>query len=246
MAFKRKSYTKRRRYGRRSFKKRGGYKPNGQYRLRKFRSSFKRSIVPRPLFPERKLMNFTYNTVLTMNPPIGNNILWHYFRMSLYDSDKSGLGHQPMGFDQVCPVIYKKYTVIGAKVVCRFGRSDTTYGTVPYIYALGKGNATTTFPTTINDTIENGNCKVGWSNIDPAVPIPTMSIGYSTRKELSVKNIMDEPALAGSATADAVNHGIIAVGVGSMDHQTDLGPVIVNVTIRFSAIMHDCVYLPAS
>lgn len=35
---------------------------------------------------------------------------------SLFDPNSSGIGHQPRGYDQLCPTFYQKYRVFGCKV----------------------------------------------------------------------------------------------------------------------------------
>lgn len=35
---------------------------------------------------------------------------------SLFDPNNSGIGHQPRGYDQLCPVFYQKYRVYGCRV----------------------------------------------------------------------------------------------------------------------------------
>ena len=35
----------------------------------------------------------------------------------LFDPDITGFGHQPMGFDQLCPTLYQSYVVTGCKMI---------------------------------------------------------------------------------------------------------------------------------
>ena len=62
-----------------------------------------------------KTRYFTANLSLTTGA-IGGNAATSVFRAnSLYDPFLSGLGHQPLGFDQIMP-FYDHYCVIGAKI----------------------------------------------------------------------------------------------------------------------------------
>ena len=80
---------------------------------------------------------------------------------SLYDPNESGLGHQPMGFDELMS-IYEKYTVVGAKItVCFLG--DTT---VPSVVGLRLIDGNTAATADKKKAIENGDSR--WSYMSTA------------------------------------------------------------------------------
>lgn len=57
------------------------------------------------------------------------NFLWR--ANSVYDPDKTGTGHQPMGFDQWM-ALYSHFRVLGSKITCRFifDKTDDFQGAV--------------------------------------------------------------------------------------------------------------------
>lgn len=75
----------------------------------------------------RRLVKLRYTDMQTLNPAAGATAQYNYRLMSLYDPDQSGVGAQPAGFDQWM-TLYKKFTVLGAKITVR--ATGTTTGSV--------------------------------------------------------------------------------------------------------------------
>jgi len=66
-------------------------------------------------FPNQKTVRLRYVTEIGLNAGSGS-IAVHQFRAnSLYDPDKTGVGHQPSNFDPLM-TMYDHYTVIGSKI----------------------------------------------------------------------------------------------------------------------------------
>lgn len=71
----------------------------------------------RSLVPNRYRTKLVYSQVYNTSTN-GVGILWNQWAMNgLYDPDLTSTGHQPMGFDQLCPTLYSTYAVRGCKVV---------------------------------------------------------------------------------------------------------------------------------
>ena len=80
---------------------------------------------------------------------------------SLHDPNESGIGHQPLGYDELM-TIYEKYTVVGAKItVCFLG--DTT---VPSVVGLRLVDGNTASIADKKKAIENGDSR--WSYMSTA------------------------------------------------------------------------------
>lgn len=75
---------------------------------------------------------------------------------SLFDPDRTGVGHQPMGFDQLA-ALYERYIVTRAEYKLTMVNSSTTQNT---IYVINVSDAVTTSPD-MEQYIEQGNCRVG-------------------------------------------------------------------------------------
>lgn len=77
-----------------------------------------------------------------------------YTMNGLYDPNITGVGHQPIGFDQIMPM-YDHYHVIGSKITVKCTNLDA--GTGGILTLNLKDNSGTS--ANLNEIIENGNCK---------------------------------------------------------------------------------------
>ena len=70
-----------------------------------------------PGFSDSVFCKLKYSQAIRLNN--GSSTVVHVFRgNSLYDPDYSGIGHQPMYFDQYS-LVYERYRVLGAKISVR-------------------------------------------------------------------------------------------------------------------------------
>lgn len=88
-------------------------------------------------------------TATSASPAVG------VFTMNgLYDPNITGVGHQPIGFDQIMPM-YDHYHVIASKITVKCTNLDATTGG---ILTLNLRDSATT-SADLNEIVENGNCK---------------------------------------------------------------------------------------
>lgn len=134
-------------------------------------------------FPSKKLVKLRYvETDLTLDASASLTDMNVYRANSLYDPNYSGIGHQPMGFDQWAN-IYNRYTVKGAKITVTYTRTGT--GNVNPSY-LGITLSSDTDPlsgyTTLNNILES---KLTVK--DPLVVGTTTNLGKSTYQNQVIK-----------------------------------------------------------
>lgn len=140
-------------------------RPRRNYR--KKRSQFLRTKGSglSPSFPIGKTFKFKTRyceTAVNLNPGVGGTPSTQVYSMNgLYDPNITGVGHQPIGFDQVMP-LYDHYTVIGsrAKVVAS---NFSAIAATKLILRL-KDNVTTS--TNISEVLENGMSR--WTTLPPS------------------------------------------------------------------------------
>lgn len=78
-----------------------------------------RTIIPM-VIPASKLVKLRYCTYLELDPAAAAQGVRNIFRANgCYDPDQSGIGHQPLGFDQ-WSAFYDQYVVLGSKCTARF------------------------------------------------------------------------------------------------------------------------------
>lgn len=127
MAYKRKSYRGRRRYGRRYRKrtmKRYRYK-RGNNPLRTAINRYRvTTLNAKNVFPEKVKvkMGFVDNVVLS-SAVAGATVNQVYRGNSIFDPDQSGTGFQPCYYDDLAS-LYSKYTVIASKIMVNFTNSS--------------------------------------------------------------------------------------------------------------------------
>lgn len=106
-----------------------------RYKAKKPRNIRRRTYKPRagpnavvsrtsPL-PDRYLTKLHYSQLITL--AYAGALTRNQFRMnSIFDPDYSGVGHQPMGHDELA-VLYNKYRVRGCKYHLMFSNTDQNY-----------------------------------------------------------------------------------------------------------------------
>jgi len=128
MAVYKTSRSKTARRARMSVKARPRYKTVRKDAMSATDSSY-RSIIPRVRrpdygFPDKLVTSLRYVDNITLTGGvgvIGSNV----FRMnSLHDPDLSGIGHQPMYYDQICGAVgnapYSRYRVLGSTITVKY------------------------------------------------------------------------------------------------------------------------------
>lgn len=92
---------------------------------------------------------------IALDPGVGGAAVSQVFSANgLYDPDVTGIGHQPLGFDQLMP-LYDHYTVIASKITIEAVNTDATNENQLVLYMKDSSVAETQF----NTLVENGNCK---------------------------------------------------------------------------------------
>lgn len=87
------------------------------YKRRRTRKSVM-SIGRMPV-PKSSMVKFKYFEDVSLSPATGLNTQYFFRANSLYDPNLTGVGHQPLGYDQLS-VFYNHYTVVSAKITVTF------------------------------------------------------------------------------------------------------------------------------
>lgn len=107
------------------WRKRGGLKKRGGMRKRRVwrKSKYLRGGSGRVqalktlTVPDKLVVKLPYSTQITFGDALG--VQDYIFNLnSIYDPDRTGVGHQPLGYDQ-WNTFYNRYRVLGAKVTVR-------------------------------------------------------------------------------------------------------------------------------
>lgn len=188
---------------------------------KKYKTTFRPTMTPRS-FPSgtRRAFNLRYCSRITVNPGVAGIASEHFFAANgLFDPDVTGVGHQPLGFDQIMP-LYDHYVVTKACMKVWFTNEDEANGVIVY---LALRDAVTVEPI-LTDNIENGGCvytcvsqntggkSQGYLTID-------MDIG----KYLGGRDPLTDHQLKGNSTTNPVESAFIAIGAAPLNTSDHAG-----------------------
>lgn len=205
-----------------------------------YRSYGKGAVVSLP-YPNKMRFNTRYvESSVVLNPGAGVADT-HIFQLNgLYDPDISGVGHQPIGFDQVM-TMYDHYTVIGARakvfiqngensieqlVCCRIADSSVVSGD-------------------IQNAIENGNCR--WTNLGikgSSRDCASLTIGFSAKKFFS-RSPLTSSNLQGNVSSNPSEGAYLHIMCQGLNSK-DAGSTYVSVVIEYACILTEPKLLTSS
>lgn len=157
------------------------------------------SYVSKPFGNKLRIVTRYVENQITINPGAAGIMDEYVFSANgLFDPNITGVGHQPIGFDQYM-VMFDHYTVIGAKCTATFVNTDT--GTSQQVGIYVKDVNTT--DTDIRKYLENGLCK--YKTISPTTfgnNQCTIVYPLSIPKFFQKKKIIGESDYKGSQTSN--------------------------------------------
>ncbi len=181
---------KKRRAGRRNYR-RGG-KGGRAYRVKKY--AFQGTGIPDKT---KVIMKYAQDINVNVDGTVGANYL---FRCnSIYDPDQSGAGHQPLTHDQWA-LFYQFYTVVGAKITCRFMADENGEETNNQNHMTNVGISTihATSDTILAPTEFMENNRTTYGTICPQKPILSITKKFSSKNFFGYKNVIDESDIGAS------------------------------------------------
>lgn len=167
---------------------------------------------------------------ISLNPGIGGTSVSHIFAVNgLYDPNITGVGHQPLGFDQMM-LFFANYSVISAKIYVSIHNSDGTHPMLTGVYIT---DDSTSSPDPI-EIIENGN-GVYTLLTEHALGNDTanMELYCNTKQFLGKK--YDEVDSMGSATANPGQMVYFQVWAATQNAAVDGGNLYATVRIEYLA-----------
>jgi len=169
---------------------------------------------------------------VTLNGGAGSAAPYVFAANGLNDPNITGVGHQPMGFDQLME-LYNQYTVLGGIIKVTFDNTDTALSQL--IGITFKDTATTTADP--RQYIEWGNTT--WTTVAPLA-------GGSSSKTLTHKfdvakfagqEIADEQNFTGTKTSNPDNTLHLIIWAAAANAVGDPAAVVANVEIMYDVIL---------
>lgn len=177
------------------------------------------------IFPPRLRQTLVYSETfaITTGALIGIPTTTQWRLNGLNDPRVAVGGHQPMGFDQLM-AIYTKYTVLGAKVTVYFAASDAAYYT-------GDCGINITDPLAVVGGAIDGLIESQYSTYGVYVQsgnATKLSIGLDMGKYFSIKDMLDEADVQGTAATDPLRQVYATIWAGTHKGVAQ----VVNATIK--------------
>ncbi|AXH74322.1 MAG: putative capsid protein [Cressdnaviricota sp.] len=185
-------------------------------------------------FPAKAQYTLRYSDQITLNPVAAATSHYHFRANSIFDPDRTGVGHQPYGHDTL-QGIYKSYVVDKAVITLtptQFGNTACTYG---LRVAEGAGSGTFHQVREIKGTTL-ATTAVG------ARPIP-ISRTYSRANMWPIEK--DSTAVFGNNPA-ADTEAIFDIFMQGPNQSTDPGSVDFMVNITYYVTCFELIQIPGS
>lgn len=186
-----------------------------------------------------KLMKFKYVETRLINPGATGVADYIFSANGMFDPNISGVGHQPLGFDQWCPVFFNHYTVVGSKITARFATQGE--GVLPNTIVAGidlRDDSTAVSATSVDAMLEHprSNGRI-ITNAHGSRGAAIVSKGFSAKKFFRRTSPVDDNELRGNSSANPAEQAYYHVWLGAADPNTNPDAVTVIVTIEYSAVM---------
>lgn len=222
-------------------------------RARSGRSYRKRKLARvyrTPFSSDRQNACLQYVQDISLNPtpnalgPGGTNV-WQFSANSLYDPDVTGVGHQPMFFDNFMQVFWR-YRVNYAQIVVTVvntsvntsvwnGSAITNVPNHSYKLFIARDCTLTSteYAPDMNTMIEEGGQQTKWRFVAPSLngKLPKLFHSVSPHR-LANKSFRDDQ-LAGTTLSGPEQPVYFYVGITSADGNTDPPAVFLNVKIKY-------------
>lgn len=148
--------------------------------------------VPRKIFgfPDTLVTKLKYSDLITLTSTSNSLSRYVFQPNNAYDPDYTGIGHQPMMFDQFAAV-YARYVVLGAKLTASFSPISNTISTTqpsgPLIVGIFEDYDTSFTATSVSFLMESNNSTTAFlNNAQGGNNVKTLSCTYSPQQSLGV------------------------------------------------------------
>lgn len=182
----------------------------------------------------------TYHTKLRYTESISRTIVvtnanTYIFRANnLFDTDLTGTGHQPRGFDQFM-LLYSKYTVLGAKITLSAAGEDTTNDN--YVFGITQRSDATSISFDLKDYTEGRTVTSRMLSGGVNNPSKTISQSINIGRFLGIKSPLSEQDLAGTANTGPINQAYFYI-FAAMPTSTGGGQIQYQITIDYNVVFH--------
>lgn len=181
--------------------------------------------------PDAFVTRLTYVGRDTLSPGAGGMDTCVVRANGMYDPDQSGVGHQPLGFDQFM-ALYNHWTVYSSKITVWFANLSST---ASHSALVGiKLDDDTTINGDPSTVAEHDGCVyrfIGNSNNAPAA----LTLSFSGAKWFGDRMKLSADPFMGDSTADPTEQAFFHIFCSGTNTTVDIGNVDIYYTITYHA-----------
>lgn len=174
-----------------------------------------------------------YNTSAILDAPLGGLLTDYVIRAnSVFDPDFTGVGSQPVGFDQMA-AFYDHYTVIGAVIRATFLNQDSNDPQTVGIYVADVG----TSEANRNKILSNPNCR--FTTLGGAASnrgVSTIVYKLNPNKFLGIGSPISNPNTRPQTTTNPTEQCFFHLFSAGIDGAANPSNVLVNITIDYTVV----------
>lgn len=184
-------------------------------------------------FPNSIITKLRYGTYITLTGTTGARGLNVFIANGLFDPDSTGIGHQPMWFDNYSN-LYNRYTVIGSKITAVFAPVTTSNNQVVGIVC----DDNTSISTTVEALLEQSNGVSMLTGMPGSQPV-AMTATFEPLEAFGV-DTKDDGASSTAVSANPTEQWTFAVWNAAADGTTTVTcnvKVEIEYTVKFSELI---------
>lgn len=165
----------------------------------------------------------------------------------LFDPDNSGLGHQPLGFDQLCPTLYTRYRVWKVNYVIIASPPTVGGAGTAGMIAVRANNSAMPIPPNIGNWAEKPRTQVKTVSVSGDPQIITGSVNLAELNGKSFAQYITDDITAGTSAANPSE--IQHLGICAFDQDgtgINLSSMKIQVVLEYHVTFFDPVVPPQS
>jgi len=188
---------------------------------RKFNRKTKKTYINRSMvtaglgFPKKMQMTHKYQGSVPLAGISGAFVSWNFSANSLYDPDQTGVGHQPLYFDQMS-ALYDHYCVIGSKISINIIPTNGSYGSAAMGVFINDDTSVTptSFPAAIEQSLGTHR-YIAYNNTKPI----RFTAKWSAKKVFG-KDVLANTELQGTPSSSPTDQQFFTLWSQSIDGVT--------------------------
>lgn len=175
----------------------------------------KRSLwtsIPRAPFPDRSVQRLKYVDFIQLDPATTVPAFWNFCANGMYDPNQTGVGHQPMGYDQYA-TLYNHYHVMESYIKVTFMTPDDVGSGTKHAAIIGilRNNDTVDIRSTTDRLEESSTVYDVIHGDGPGSKV--LTLGYKERAIFPVDKRNDTHAAINNNPAEITSFQVFAAAI---------------------------------